>query len=239
MISDDDLLLYYYADGLEAGKRNEITAALTDQPELAARFEQLRLALAVSAGEVPVPAAALRRWRTDLDRAAREERVASVAVPAFRWKSAFAALAVLLVVSAVSFNRYWPGDGPADIGATSTANGDAVRYQRNLQWHLAQTELQLVGLNTLDPEQRLHLIDKVIAQNRVFAIAADRAREQNLARVLRSFDAQLEELAAQDNDSRQREGELSQLQFELKVMQARLAAQAPAFPHPTAPILAL
>ena len=41
MISDDDLLLYYYRDGLDAAERARIGAALAEQPELAQRLHRL------------------------------------------------------------------------------------------------------------------------------------------------------------------------------------------------------
>ena len=58
MITDDELLLYYYRDGLEPGERARIGAALTEQPELAQRLHRLvsRLDAAAAIPEVPVPA---------------------------------------------------------------------------------------------------------------------------------------------------------------------------------------
>ena len=58
MISDDELLLYYYRDGLDAADRARIGAALSEQPELARRMQALvaRLDAAAASPEVPVPA---------------------------------------------------------------------------------------------------------------------------------------------------------------------------------------
>ena len=42
MISDDELLLYYYRDGLDAAERARIGAALSEQPELAQRMQGSR-----------------------------------------------------------------------------------------------------------------------------------------------------------------------------------------------------
>ena len=57
MISDDDLLLYYYRDGLDAAERARIGTALAEQPELAQRLHRLvaRLDTAAATPEVPVP----------------------------------------------------------------------------------------------------------------------------------------------------------------------------------------
>ena len=69
MISDDDLLLYYYRDGLDATERARIGTALAEQPELAQRLHRLvaQLDTAAETPEVPVPDAhpatlAERRW---------------------------------------------------------------------------------------------------------------------------------------------------------------------------------
>ena len=84
MISDDELLLYYYRDGLDAAERARIGAALSEQPELARRMQALvaRLDAAAASPEVPVPADVQQRWRTALERAAdtveqREKLLAS------------------------------------------------------------------------------------------------------------------------------------------------------------------
>ncbi len=73
MISDDDLILYYYRDGLDAAERARIGAALAEQPELAQRLQRLvnRLDAAAAIPEVSVPAAAQQRWRAALDQAAQ------------------------------------------------------------------------------------------------------------------------------------------------------------------------
>ena len=73
MISDDDLLLYYYRDGLDAAERARIGAALAEQPELAQRLHRLvgRLDAAAATPEVPVPVQTQQRWRAALDQAAQ------------------------------------------------------------------------------------------------------------------------------------------------------------------------
>ena len=68
MITDDELLLYYYRDGLDAAERARIGAALSEQPELAQRLQGLvaRLDAAAAMPEVPVPelcsSAGKSRW---------------------------------------------------------------------------------------------------------------------------------------------------------------------------------
>ena len=57
MISDDDLLLYYYRDGLDATQRVRIGTALAEQPELARRLHRLvaQLDTVADTPEVAVP----------------------------------------------------------------------------------------------------------------------------------------------------------------------------------------
>jgi len=58
MISDDELLLYYYRDGLDAAERARIGKVLSEEPEVARRMQGLvaRLDAAAALPEVPVPA---------------------------------------------------------------------------------------------------------------------------------------------------------------------------------------
>ena len=93
MITDDELLLYHYRDGLEAAERARIGAALSEQPELAQRLQALvsRLDAAAALPEVPVPELTQRRWQVALERAARQDHKSDVRAPSagrrwdFRW----------------------------------------------------------------------------------------------------------------------------------------------------------
>ena len=99
MISDDELLLYYYRDGLDAAERARIGAALSEQPELAQRLQALvaRLDAAAAMPEVPVPAHTQQRWQAALERAANNADDAcrarrSSTGSSHRWLAAAAAL---------------------------------------------------------------------------------------------------------------------------------------------------
>ena len=73
MITDDELLLYHYRDGLDAAERARIGAALSE-PELAQRLQALvsRLDAATAMPEVSVPEHTQRRWEVALELAARK-----------------------------------------------------------------------------------------------------------------------------------------------------------------------
>lgn len=234
MISDNDLLLYYYRDGLDAAERARIGAALSEQPELAARLHRLvaRLDAAAETNEVPVPEAVQQRWQVALERAARGEATThkqprTEIFARFPWRMAAAACAVMVLILTAKIvmqsppNRLAEEVSPAPSHATAGAN-DPSAYERGLRLHLENTEWQLASLDSATGEERIRLIQAIVSQNRLYAIAAERANEPQLARVLRAFTPILERLAADPNDDAS--GEIEQLSFELKVMQARLNA---------------
>ena len=107
MISDDELLLYYYRDGLNAAERARIGAALSEQPELARRMQALvaRLDTAAAMPEVPVPAEIQQRWRVALERAAhtdgKRETRASRRFFDFRWPAAAAAALAIVALNLI------------------------------------------------------------------------------------------------------------------------------------------
>ncbi|MEO8018997.1 MAG: hypothetical protein ABI769_14385 [Pseudomonadota bacterium] len=225
MITDDDLLLYYYRDGLDAADRARIGAALTEQPELAQRLHRLvnRLDAAAAIPEVPVPAETLERWRAALDQAAtsqaaRVPREIRRPFTSARWLAA-AAVVLVAIASIVQMNRQQTAPQIAEV---APPNGTSA-YERGLKSHLASTEQQLASLESATPEERAHLIETIVEQNRLYALAAERAGEPQLARVLRAFSPVLESLQKEGGDA---SASVAQLGFEFRVMQGRLGAGA-------------
>ena len=233
MISDEELLLYHYGDGLDDAERGRIAQALNADPDLAIRQRGLvaQLDAAAATPNVRVPAEVHQRWQASLERVQRV-----VAAPATEkkssgpwfgdlgWRSGAAVFGVLLLAGSLGLGLYGNRGGSLNLPVQIAAGtDDALRYERGLQWHLASTERQLAGLDAASGEERTRLIDKVIAQNHLYALAADRANEARLARVLRSFTPILESLTDDHAGKSDFEGGLAQLNFELKVMQARLA----------------
>jgi hypothetical protein len=231
MINDDELLLYYYRDGLEAADRARIGAAISAEPELARRLHALvaRLDAAAAQPEVPVPAHVQQRFRDALDRAAQARRSSPARRTLLRrprWQLAAAAAAVLaLVVTFESLRATRPLASSNPPVASNQTTGDAgSAYEHGLKFHLASTERQIASLGAAPPEERAKMIDAIIGQNRIYALAAERAGEPQLARVLRAFNPILEDVA--NGRSKSTAAALSQLSFELRVMQARLGADA-------------
>ncbi len=221
MISDDDLILYYYRDGLDAAERARIGAALAENPELAQRLHRLvsRLDAAAAIPEVPVPEDVRQRWRAALDKAALTQTTGVKSAsrrsyPRTPWLAA--AAAVLVAVIATFQFRQPPATEPT---AQVTAPVTTSAYERGLKSHLASTEQQLASLESATPEERARLVATIIEQNRIYALAAERAGEPQLARVLRAFSPVLESLQHEGADPA---GSVAQLAFELRVMQGRL-----------------
>jgi hypothetical protein len=226
MISDDDLLLYYYRE-LDAAEHSRIGQLLAEQPELAQRLHRMiaRLDAAAASPEVPVPAAFEERWRTALQAAAaKSETVRAHRRPSRQplWLAAAAAVA-LGSVALVTWKSTQTIDTAAPTAGPTVAESGGSAYERGLQRHLASTEQQLVSLPEATPEERARLIGAIVEQNRIYALAAERAGEPQLARVLRAFSPILEDVAS--GKAQSDAGSLAQLAFELRVMQARLGTE--------------
>jgi hypothetical protein len=248
MISDDDLLLYQYNDGLDAADRARIRHALAAQPELRMRLQRLMATLDQSKNlpEEAVPESARLRWKSGLDRAANASATTQMQQPRFRrlsWRYGAAAFGIVALAISVSLSVYFPRTitpppAPASASTSETnlaANQQpASSYERRLRWHLLETEQQLDVIVDASGETRAELIEKVIIQNQRYASAADRANEPQLARVLRSFTPALETLNNDRIAKSEFDGALAQLKFELKVVQARLSKAATASINNTA-----
>jgi len=236
MITDDELILYYYRDGLDADERARIGAAISNDPQLAQRLQSLvaHLDAAAAMPEVPVPADVQQRWKSALDRAAYNDGVRTARAPrtgrfSLHWSMAAAAAVAVVAITLVVRTATHPSqervaEVPAPApAAEAAATTETPAYERGLKFHLASTEQRLAGLGSAKPEERARLVETITAQNRMYALAADRAGEPQLARVLRAFDPILESLAREGGDNT---ANIAQLSFELRVMQGRLKAGA-------------
>ena len=221
-ISDDELLLYHYRDGLDAAERVRIATALIAQPELALRLQRLvaQLDAAAALPEVPVPLQTQQRWRAALDGSNVNATAHAPRLLQWHWP-AVAALVVAAVAIAFRLGMQLAADRPAPLVAAN----QPARCECGLKWHLSSVERQLTELPATSGAQRAALIDAVIAQNRIYAIAAESGGDQRLAGALRSFTPLLERIANSKASDDAAAGELAQLNFELQVIQARLTAE--------------
>jgi hypothetical protein len=164
-----------------------------------------------------VPVHFQQRWENALGRVAPAKRQPRP-FAAFHWQAAAAAVVAVVLLVTVQLLLRSPQEQPiADATRAQSA------YERGLRWHLASTEQGLANLDSAQPEERARLIATIVEQNRMYALAAERANEPQLARVLRAFTPILESLAVEPGDASA--SDIAQLSFELRVMQARLKAE--------------
>ncbi len=209
MISDDELLLYYYRDGLDPADRRASAQRSASNPSLPSDcIAWLRGSTRPHrCPKFPCRTHVRQRWQAALERAAHGNATRATstrhrffATP--HWQTAAAAVAVLALVLTVQLTMQSSPNGkveesaPPSTGTVASTN-EATAYERGLRWHLASTERQLTTLESATPDERARLIETIIAQNRMYALAAERAGEPQLARVLRAFAPILESLAGE------------------------------------------
>jgi hypothetical protein len=224
MIDDDELLLYRMGEHPDPAR---IRAALAADPELAARERALAADLAqLSDWTPPGPDAAQQaRWQTAVAVAAEasfrpgsDSRAAAARQRARRrrpWALALAA-SVLLALSFQLGRQTASVPTPAFV--TTPAAGEADT--RGAWSHLAATRTALAELPAAS--DRAGRVAALIAHNRLQVVAAERAGDAELARVLRAFEPVLQQLArtAPEADA----GVRAQLDFEARTLQTKLRA---------------
>jgi hypothetical protein len=237
MISDEELLLYHYGDGLGVSGRETIAKAVASDAALAARLKKLIAELdAVTPPTVSVPQATQQRWHAALASAANAnngQSASTVRKSFWKMNPAFALAAVLSIAAGITFwqKQDSSGTNPSSMIASvkpAVADADNARFERSLNWYLSDTEQQLASLKQLRADERTPVLERVLVQNRLYAIAADRADEPRYARALRSFAPVIESISGDDTDTSELEAGVAQLKFELKVVQARLSATSSA-----------
>ncbi|MBK8066460.1 MAG: hypothetical protein IPK27_02170 [Rhodanobacteraceae bacterium] len=223
-ISDDELTLYVYNDGLAPERRIELTQRLRGDLDLARRYQQLRAELAAlppPKEHQPSPLA-LARWKLRLDQRA----AVPAATRAPHWRLALAGATLVLLGVAVGTRLVEQptvaAPAPAPMVAAATADG-APALSRGLSSYLGDARLVLADLPADDPQRRRQLVDEVIEQNRMYARAAQAQGDERLARVLRTFEPVLLALAEPPSADGSDLGARSQIDFELGILQTKLA----------------
>jgi hypothetical protein len=222
-IDDDELLLYHFREGLAPGEAERIERAIAQDSALAARYRSLAddLERLRQVDEATLAPGVLGRWRLALDKVARPAPKRPIArVPRFA-----AAAFVIAAGIGVAFVAHRAGNGPAERLPQGPLAG--VSFERALQWHLLELQSQLELASDLPAAERANTIRRLAQQNRLQTAVAERAGGRNEARVLRAFTVALEEMTADPAANGDFHGVLAQLDFEVKVMQARLASSSP------------
>jgi hypothetical protein len=221
-MNEETLILYYYNDGLSDRERREVEAAIHDDADVAARYDELcRQLNGFVEPETPVvPSHTVQRWHDAIDREARLEhgrarqpRQRSFSGFSFAWGAAIAAALVIGVT--LTMTRV---DPVIEAPAVATS-----AFTRGVQVHFRDTYGQLAGLPVDASADRTELVLQIIKQNRLFERAAEQNDSDNLARVLRAFEPILVRLAAEDITPQEAEALRAQLAFELNVMLTKLS----------------
>ncbi len=221
MIRDEQLLWYYYEDGLSDREREQISGALQTDELLAARYRELVSDLEALLPEsgTTAPETSKHSWHRLIEDMAAEpspgQRESRRFAP-WIWSAGLAAAVVLGVGIGIQLEPP-PEPGVADSTPIASAADDGT-FRRGLQLHVQGASLQLASLSDLPESRQSELIDELVTQNRLFARAAEMNDAPELARLLRAFESVLLQLrdteqAPRDADSLQR-----QLQFEFRAM---------------------
>jgi hypothetical protein len=237
-INDDDLILFYYRDGLDATRLAQIGQALQDSPELAARYGRLT-ALLDAADEVPPQPDAgfeARVW-ANLEARIAPAKVIPIAsrrraAPVLRWVG-FAAAAALVLAAGFFAGRQSVPPPPAVAEKDGSSGRVLDAY---VAAHLRQTEgLILTAVNSDSAELRhgdAELAAALVDSNRLYAAAATRAGNTRLADFLRQLEPLLLELAnpASAPDISVRQGlrdyvRSNDVLFQVRATEARLDAR--------------
>lgn len=255
-ITDDDLVLYHYRDGLDADRIAQITAALAASAALRERYAAIERAV-VHFGQdeiAPDPNLGARLWRRLEPRLEEAGVVASpssargdASVPVQSamdrlraWlaptslRPAFAAAVVLVVAIGVGFLVGRQSVTVSPLVASTEADAAAGRVlDAYVAANLRATErVLLTASNSGDAsllEGNRELAQSLVESNRLYALAAARAGNTQLADFLRQLEPVLLSLAnqpgaatVQSSEDLRRFLDATDLLFQVRATEARL-----------------
>lgn len=235
-MNDDDLILYYYRDGLGDAERAAIEAALERDASLRERYRELCRSLDgwSDAPAARAPADALARWHRGIDRAATAQRGDARSrgrawhFPSFAWGAVAAALVAALGAGIYLGDR---SELVAPIAATGEAGpGDRLpmpaampaSFSRGVEVHLRDSRREIMRLAADSGADRAMLVMDILRQNRLFEQAARENGAEDVARVLRAFEPVLLRLASEDVSDEDAAALRAKLAFELNVMLTKM-----------------
>jgi hypothetical protein len=245
-ISDDDLILYHYRDGLDAARLGEIRAALAASSVLRDRLASIEGVLAiVDAEPAPEPSAGFeaRLWQKLEPRL--QKRQIETLVP---WRDALHAIhawltpprlalagaCVIALAIGVGFHAGRSSAPAMSSAATPTADAGAARVlDAYVAEHLRATEGVLMTAsnsgNTEILDGNRALAAQLVESNRLYALAAARAGNTQLADFLRQIEPVLISLAngpaaspVQSPDGLREYLRNTDLMFQVRAAEARL-----------------
>lgn len=246
-ITDDDLVLYRYRDGLDAARIEQIAAALAESPALREHYAAIEHAIAhFDSQEIePDPGLGSRLWR----RLAPQLEEAGVIVSSSRgmldrlraWlappqaRVAFAVAATVLVAIGVGFvvGRQTVTAPPSQVASNEVEAAAARVLGAYVAANLRATEgVLLTASNSGDAsllEGNRELAQSLVESNRLYALAAVRAGNTQLAAFLRQLEPVLLSLANQPGTATIQSSEdlrhfldSTDLLFQVRTIEARL-----------------
>jgi hypothetical protein len=245
-ITDDDLVLYRYRDGLDAARIEQIAAALAESPALRERYAAIERAIAHfdSQDIEPDPDIGSRLWRrlspqleeagvlASSSRGMLDRLRAWLAPPQARF--AFAAAATVLVAIGVGFvvGRQTV-TAPPQVVSNEVEAAAARVLEAYVAANLRATEgVLLTASNSGDAslqEGNRELAQSLVESNRLYALAAARAGNTQLAGFLRQLEPVLLSLAnqpgaatIQSSDDLRHFLDSTDLLFQVRTIEARL-----------------
>ena len=232
-ITEDDLVLYHYRDGLDDARLREIERALAGDATLRAELASIEAALrAADAEPIRAPDAAFeqRMWSRI---SARVEPVTlrPKRAPVFARPLAIAAMLVLAVALGYFAGRR-EAPPPQSVAAETPQVSDRI-LAAYVAKHLQSTEgLLLTAANSDDADvarANRELAAALADSNRLYAAAATRAGNARLAEFLRRLEPVLIDLANQPPDAGIGSGaglrdylDQTDLLFEVRATKARI-----------------
>ena len=247
-ISDDDLVLYHYRDGLSAERHVEIATALDASAELRQRYASIERALSgVDMLPEPEPDAGFneRLWRRLEPRLARpvakrivtstwRDRLHAIHAWLSPPRLAFAGAAAIAIAIGIGFYAGRQSAPPAPALVESQADAAAARVlDAYVAAHLRATEGVLMTASNSESTELLdgnrELAASLLESNRMYALAAARAGNTQLADFLRQLEPVLIALAnpsptpsVQPSEGLREYLRTTDLMFQVRAAQARL-----------------
>jgi hypothetical protein len=245
-ITDDDLVLYRYRDGLDAARIAQIAAALAESPALRERYAAIERAIAHFDNQdiEPDPDVGSRLWRRlspQLEEAGlvvspsrgMQDRLRTwLAPPQARF--AFAVAATVLVAIGVGFVVGRQSvTAPPQVASNEVETAAARVLEAYVAANLRATEgVLLTASNSGDAsllEGNRELAQSLVESNRLYALAAARAGNTQLAAFLRQLEPVLLSLANQTGTATIQSSEdlrhfldSTDLLFQVRTIEARL-----------------
>ncbi len=243
-MTDDELLLFHFSDGLTSERVAEIQTALGCDSVLRERLAQLRAHLATlsQTEDNALPAAVQYRLQQKLRRLhdAAQTPPRADFWRAIRPQSTWFLPAFAAGVGALTMWLYTQGIAPPTQPVVALPPNVSVPAQAQTQTqtqtqtqsmslpalraHLLQTQLLLESFDPSNSEERA-LLGEIIAQNQNYAARAQQLGRADLARVLRALEPVLVEVE-NINEPSARAALIEQFEFEANSLQTKLQARA-------------